>query len=144
MADLGQRSINLSTQLVPLFGDLARFFFGVGLFAAGLSSAITAPYAAAWTAAGLFGWHEKDKRVTMVALGVLAFGAFSGFLKFKPLHIIMVAQVTNALILPVAALFIFYLLNRNEAGQCRNRLWQNALFLLVFLVILIINLKHLS
>jgi len=142
--EMSQRTIDLSNQLVPLFGDLARIFFGIGLFAAGLSSAITAPYAAAWTAAGLFGWKEKDKRFTLVALAVLGFGALTGFMKLKPLYIIMVAQVTNALILPVVAIFVLYLLNRREAGEFKNRLWQNALFLVVLLVIILINLKHLT
>ena len=41
---------DLSTQLAPLFGNASKVLFGIGLFAAGLSSAITAPYAAAWTA----------------------------------------------------------------------------------------------
>ena len=38
----------MARQLEPLLGPQARWLFGLGLFAAGLTSAITAPLAAAW------------------------------------------------------------------------------------------------
>ncbi len=47
-------------QLEPLFGRWSRYFIGTGLFAAGISSAITAPLAAAYAAAGIFGWEESE------------------------------------------------------------------------------------
>ena len=43
-------------RLEPLLGRAAPFFFGLGLFAAGLTSAITAPLAAAYAASGALGW----------------------------------------------------------------------------------------
>ena len=46
----------MARQLEPLLGPQARWLFGLGLFAAGLTSAITAPLAAAWATAGLLGW----------------------------------------------------------------------------------------
>jgi len=55
---------SLSEALSQKLGDWARILFALGLFAAGFSSAITAPLAAAITARGLFGseegnrWHE--------------------------------------------------------------------------------------
>jgi len=132
---------DLSRQLTPLYGNLAEVFFGIGLFSAGLSSAITAPYAAAWTARGLFGWKEEGPQFKMVFLAVILFGMVTGFFAFKPLQIIVVAQVTNALLLPVVSLFILYLLNKKETGTFRNTLFQNLLFVIVFIVILLINLK---
>jgi manganese transport protein len=132
---------DLSLQLTPLYGKLASLFFGLGLFSAGLSSAITAPYAAAWTAAGLFGWKENDWRFRAVFLLVIAFGAAVSILALKPLHMIVLAQVTNALLLPVVSLFILYLLNKNEVGEYKNTFLQNILFVLVFMIIAIINLK---
>ena len=47
-----QVSINtasIGTQLEPLLGAQAKYFFAGGLMAAGLTSAITAPLAAAYT-----------------------------------------------------------------------------------------------
>jgi manganese transport protein len=134
---------DLAVQLTPLYGKLAKIFFGIGLFSAGLSSAITAPYAAAWTASGLFGWKKKEEnwRFKVVFLGVILFGAVVSILAMKPLHMIVVAQVTNAVLLPVVALFILYLLNKKEVGEYKNRLVQNILFVIVFIIIVLINLK---
>lgn len=132
---------DLSLQLAPLYGKLAELFFGIGLFSAGLSSAITAPYAAAWTASGLFGWREKSWQFRSVFLVVILFGAVVSILAVKPLHMIVVAQVTNAVLLPIVALFIVYLLNKKETGRYKNTLVQNILFVLVFIIIVLINLK---
>lgn len=132
---------DLSKQLTPLYGNLSKLFFGVGLFSAGLSSAITAPYAAAWTARGLFGWEENSWKFKAVFLFVIVFGAVAGIFAVKPLEMIVIAQVTNALLLPVVSLFIVYLLNKKETAEFRNTLLQNALFALVFIVIVLINLK---
>jgi len=135
---------DLAVQLEPLYGGKpAKIFFGIGLFSAGLSSAITAPYAAAWTASGLFGWKkgESNWRFRVIFLSIILFGAVVSVLALKPLHMIVVAQVTNALILPVVSLFIFYLLNKEEVGEYRNRLLQNILFVIVFIIIVSINLK---
>lgn len=132
---------DLSLQLAPLYGELAKLFFGIGLFSAGLSSAITAPYAAAWTASGLFGWKENSWKFRSVFLAVILFGAVVSILAVQPLHMIVVAQVTNAVLLPIVALFIVYLLNKKETGKYKNTLLQNILFVIVFIVIVLINLK---
>ncbi|MFC2155768.1 Nramp family divalent metal transporter [Acidobacteriota bacterium] len=132
---------DLSLQLTPLYGKLAKLFFGIGLFSAGLSSAITAPYAAAWTASGLFGWKEKSWHFRSVFLFVIIFGAVVSILAVKPLHMIVVAQVTNAVLLPIVALFIVYLLNKKETGKYKNTLLQNILFVIVFIIIVLINVK---
>lgn len=47
---------DFAVQLEPVFGRLAKVLMGVGFFAAGLSSALTAPIAAAFAVRGLFGW----------------------------------------------------------------------------------------
>jgi len=132
---------DLSLQLEPLYGKLAKIFFGIGLFSAGLSSAITAPYAAAWTASGLFNWKENSWKFKAIFLTVIAFGAVVSIFALRPLHMIVIAQVTNALLLPVVALFILYLLNKKEVGEFKNTILQNILFVIVFIIIVIINLK---
>jgi Mn2+/Fe2+ NRAMP family transporter len=133
---------DLSKQLNPLLGNMAEIFFGVGLFSAGLSSAITAPYAAAWTARGLFGWKEEDWKFKAVFLAVIVFGAVTGIFAIKPMQLILTAQVTNALLLPVVALFMLYLLNKKETGKFKNVLWQNILFVIVFIIVVLINMKY--
>jgi manganese transport protein len=46
----------MAAQLEPLLGRWAKAFFAVGLMAAGLTSAITAPLAAAYATSGALGW----------------------------------------------------------------------------------------
>jgi manganese transport protein len=132
---------DLSLQLAPLYGKLAKIFFGIGFFSAGLSSAITAPYAAAWTASGLFGWKEDSWKFRSIFSVVIVFGAVVSIFALKPLHMIVIAQVTNALLLPIVALFVLYLLNKKETGEYKNTIVQNLLFVIVFIIIVIINLK---
>ena len=132
---------DLSLQLSPLFGDLAKIFFGIGFFSAGLSSAITAPYAAAWTASGLFGWKEDSWKFKLIFSTVILFGAVVSIFALEPLHMIVIAQVTNALLLPIVSLFVLYLLNKKETGEFKNTLLQNILFVIVFIIIVLINLK---
>jgi len=133
--------IDLSTQLAPLFGNSAKILFGIGLFAAGLSSAITAPYAAAWTAKGLFGLKEQGKWFRSVYTGVILTGILLSIINIKPIELIILAQVTNALIIPIIAIFVFYLLNTKKLKNYRNGLIMNLLFIIVFIIIVIINIK---
>ena len=73
-----QSAMDLAQGLEPLFGNAARYSMGIGLFAAGLTSAITAPMAAAYVAANCLGWppdlkHPRSRWVWTVVLlaGVL-------------------------------------------------------------------------
>ncbi|MCT4603310.1 MAG: Nramp family divalent metal transporter, partial [Marinifilum sp.] len=64
---------DLASQLKPLLGDWAGIIMSIGLFAAGISSAITAPLAAAYATSGILGWKVdlksfKFKAVWMVFL----------------------------------------------------------------------------
>ena len=45
----------------PAFGDAARYLIGIGLFAAGLTSAITAPMATAFALSEIIGGDEDRK-----------------------------------------------------------------------------------
>lgn len=46
----------MASQLEPLLGAAAKYFFAIGLLAAGLTSAITAPLAASFAVCGALGW----------------------------------------------------------------------------------------
>ena len=69
---------DLARQLEPLLGSpAARWFFGAGLFAAGLTSAITAPLAAAFATTGALGLplDLKSRNFRLVWITVLSMGA---------------------------------------------------------------------
>jgi manganese transport protein len=131
----------MAQQLKPLFGSFANLLFGMGFFAAGLSSAITAPYAAAYASSGILGWKKDSKsgNFRAVWMGVIGTGLIVSLFDFNPLAIIVFAQVANGLVLPVASIFLLIVLNdrKNMAGLV-NTPWQNivggAVILLVSLL----------
>ena len=62
----------VAERLAPLLGRAAPVFFGLGLFAAGLTSAITAPLAAAYAARGARVAAGPSERLIPSALGIRA------------------------------------------------------------------------
>lgn len=132
--------LDLAAALEPVYGRAARYGLGIGLFAAGISSAITAPLAAAYVARQTFDWtpDKKDWRFRAVWAGVLLFGVFSLSLEFRPLEIIYVAQIANAIVLPVVAVFLWWMVrSRKIMGDARNSPLRDTL---AFVVILIVTL----
>lgn len=106
-------SLTLSGQL----GRWAGVFLGIGLFAAGLTSAITAPLAAAITARSIFGtpdnnrWRESSLRYRIVWGIVLLTGILLGLTRVQPIPAIILAQALNGIILPFAAVFLLIAVN---------------------------------
>ena len=133
-----ERGAQLAEQLKPLFGPFANFLFGLGFFAAGMSSALTAPYAAAFASAGVMGWkggHEA-RGFKGIWLGVILVGFVVSLFKFSPLAVIVFAQVANGLILPVASVFLLVILNnRRRMGRLANNWKQNILGGLILLIV---------
>ena len=108
----------VAAELSGRLGGWAGVLFGWGLAAAGLSSAVTAPLAAALTARGLFGrgpedprWEPRSWRYRSVWLGVLLFGLAFGVSGTSPVPAILLAQAFNGVLLPVAAIFLLLAVN---------------------------------
>ena len=109
---------------------------GAGLFAAGISSAITAPLASAYALTGILGWsRELNGKGFFVRfwLGIILIGVTLSSLEIRPLTLILFAQVTNGLLLPLIALFLLLAVNHRAMGQYRNNRQQNLLGFIVFL-----------
>jgi Mn2+/Fe2+ NRAMP family transporter len=120
----------MASQLEPLYGSVAKALFGIGFFAAGISSAVTAPYAAAFASSGVLGWKEgqKSKKFHAVWLGVILVGLAVSLFNFSPIVVIVFAQVTNGLVLPVASIFLLIVLNsRRILGDAVNTWKKNIL-----------------
>lgn len=129
---------NIATQLEPLLGDYASYFFALGLFAAGLSSAITAPLAAAYAVSGALGWQTdlNDKRFKGIWLIVLLAGVLFASIGIKPLAAILFAQAANGLLLPIIAVFLIWIMNQSALlGEQRNGLLANSVGGLVVLLV---------
>ncbi|HEX6037230.1 divalent metal cation transporter [Longimicrobium sp.] len=107
----------VSGTLSARLGGWAGPLFAWGLFAAGFSSAITAPLAAAVTAQSLFGaegshrWNARGWRYRAVWMGVLAVGVGFGLAGVRPIPAIILAQALNGVVLPFAAVFLLLVVN---------------------------------
>lgn len=117
-------AVDMAQQLSPLFGEFAAWTLGAGLFAAGLSSAITAPLATGYIVQEIFGKTDAASARTPFRVGallVILSGTFGALLNYKPVEIIFVAQIANGLLLPIIAFFLIKLANdRALLGRYAN------------------------
>lgn len=135
---------DMAVQLEPVLGRWARGFFAFGLLAAGLTSAVTAPLAAAYAAAGVLGWQRdlRSARFRAVWMVVLASGMFFVALDVRPVPAILFAQVANGLLLPAVAAFLLLAANdRKRMGRWRNGFALNLLGGVVVLVTLVLGFR---
>ena len=138
-----QNAADMATQLTPLFGDKAKYLMALGLFAAGVSSAITAPLAARYAIIGM--WPKAPKMFCeSVAFVVLFSGLGLSLSGYKPITIIWFAQIANGILLPLMALFLLSLMNNSTLlGRFKNSFWHNAAGVVVVLVTLVLSTKSL-
>ncbi|MFT5541825.1 MAG: manganese transport protein [Glaciecola sp.] len=133
---------NIASQLEPILGDYANLFFALGLFSAGLTSAITAPLAAGYAICGLFGWEVKldSKEFKIVCATILICGVLVAISGFKPLAVIVLAQASNALLLPISVLFLLYVMNQKSIMRNHtNTAFSNVIAGIILLVIIILG-----
>ena len=119
---------DMDLALQPLLGNWATVLIGIGLLAAGFSSAITAPLSAAYAVNGVLGWGKtlKDLRFKVVWMIVLVAGCLMAVLLGKsPTELILVAQAANAILLPIMAFFVMYVANGKDLGKWRNHAFAN-------------------
>lgn len=135
---------DLAKGLEPLFGSFSKYFLAIGLFAAGITSAITAPLAAAYVASGCLGWSSnmKTKQFRAVWMLILILGVLSSSSGIKSIEIIKFAQVANGILLPVIAGFLIWMVNkRSILGDYRNNLKQNILGIIILAITIFLGLK---
>nr|WP_297915306.1 Nramp family divalent metal transporter [uncultured Allomuricauda sp.] len=121
-------AVDMAKGMEPLFGKTALYFMGIGLLLAGITSAITAPLAAAYVASSCFGWERdmKSFKFRMVWISILALGVVSLSFNVTPLQIIQFAQIANGILLPVMALLLLWLVNsKSVVGKHTNTPVQN-------------------
>ena len=128
---------DLAQGLTPLFGEFARYFLGIGLFAAGITSAITAPMAAAYVAQECFDW-EKDStsfRFRAVWMTVLFIGTFFALSGIKPVELIQFAQIANGVLMPIIALFLLWIASQSTImKKYVNATYQTLIGLVIVLI----------
>ncbi len=120
---------DMARALEPLLGRWAGAFFACGLLAAGLSSAITAPLAAAYATCGVMGWNTdlSSRSARGVWVPVLAVGVSFSALALRPIPAILFAQAANGLLLPIVAGFLLYVANDRSLLGSRANGWASNL-----------------
>ncbi len=128
---------DMATQLEPLFGSFSKTMLGMGFFAAGLSSSITAPLATAYAVTEILGikGSTSSRTFKMIALSVIFSGAALALTGIKPISIILAAQFANGLLLPIIAIFLLVVMNqKKQLGQYVNKWLGNTLGAIVVIV----------
>jgi len=139
-----KNAMDLAKGLEPLYGNLAKYFLGIGMFAAGITSAITAPLAASYVANSCFGWNAdlKNTKFRVVWMVILIMGVSFSSLKINPIEIIKFAQIANGILLPFIALFLLWIVNKtNVLGAYKNKIYQNVISIVIILITIVLGLK---
>ena len=137
-------ALDLAKGLEPLYGKSAKYLMGVGLFSAGITSAITAPLAAAFVANSCFGWNTNitDVRFRIIWMVVLLTGVFSLSFGIRPIVIIQFAQVANGLLLPIIGIILIWIVNKSSIlGKFKNTYWQNMAAIIILVIIMVLGAK---
>lgn len=137
-------AIDLAKGLEPLFGSYAKYFLSIGLFAAGITSAITAPLAAAYVANGCLGWkgNLKSGKFRLVWIFVLAMGVTFSSLGISPIAVIQFAQFANGLTLPIVVGIILWIMNQEQVLKInKNNRFQNIAGVAIFIIAIGLGLK---
>ena len=138
--------IDLAKGLEPLYGKFAIYFLGLGLFASGITSSITAPLAAAYVAKSCFGWNNslKSNRFRLVWIFILITGVIVSMININPIEIIKFAQFSNSLLLPIIAIILLWLINdKNIINPKYNYKYQNIFGFFIVIISLILGIKGL-
>ena len=147
----GLEYANLAAVLEERLGPGAGTSLALGLFAAGFTSAITAPLAAALAARSLLAgagdkqWAPTSNRFRAVWLGVLLAGMAFGVADVRPVPVIILAQAFNGLLLPLVAVFLLITMNDwNLLGNDGvNSLAQNVVMGVVVLACVVLGARGL-
>ncbi len=135
---------DLAVGLRPLFGDFATWFIGIGLLAAGITSSITAPLAAAYVVKGCLGWKGglRSFKFKLVWASIIIIGVIFSSLRLNPIEVIRFAQIANGLLLPIIAIFLFWIVNKTSVlGKYKNNLLQNILGILIITIAIFLGAK---
>ncbi|MUK90379.1 divalent metal cation transporter [Ornithinibacillus sp. L9] len=134
----------MAVQLEPLLGSWAKYIFSIGIFAAGITSAMTAPLAAAYATTGVLGWKRdlKSTRFRIIWVTILAIGIFFSAIGYSPIELIVFSQYANGLILPVIVLLLMIVMNNKRLlGENTNPLVINIVGWTIFAITLLLSLN---
>ena len=135
---------DLAKGIEPLFGVNSKYILAIGLFSAGITSAITAPLAAAYVVSGCMGWtvSMKEVKFKLVWISILLIGVLSSSSGLKSIEIIKFAQIANGILLPVIAGLLIWIVNKKSVlGKYKNSKWQNLMGITILIITIFLGLK---
>lgn len=135
-----------SKQLEPILGSWARIIGDLGLFAAGISSAIAVAYTIKAIFSKLFRWEGgTDSRNAKIAGAiVVVFGTVLAMVNTKPAQIIVFAQAVSGFSLPLFAILLMLVTNNKRImGDKTNSIWRNLWGIIAVVVTLGLGIKGL-
>ena len=140
----------LALAMNEALGEWAGIMVGIGLFAAGFTSCLTAPLASAVTAQSMFNksqnWHHKSRNYRMVWGAVLIAGFGFRISGVQPIPAIIFAQALNGVLLPIVAIFLVITMNDQVllTKKFRNNFFSNLISLIVVWAATLIGLINIS
>jgi Mn2+/Fe2+ NRAMP family transporter len=135
---------DLALGLAPIFGEGAKYLLSIGLFAAGITSSITAPLAAAYVVCGCFGWctdltSRSFRRSWAI---VILFGMLLASTGLKFILIIQFAQIANGILLPIIAAILLWIMNKASwLGKSKNNWYQNLFGFLIVIISIFLSVR---
>jgi manganese transport protein len=143
---------NLSDALIHRLGPAGKYLLGFGLFAAGFTSAVTAPLASAITIKSVFGnknperWKPDCRNFRLGWLIVLLVGMLFAITNVKPVPAIILAQALNGFLLPFVSIFLFVAINNKilMGKKWVNPVWLNATTILIIAITIVIGLNNIA
>jgi len=138
----------LALALQEEIGTSGKYLLGFGLFAAGFTSAVTAPLAAAITIKSLFGnknpekWKPNSINFKLGWIVVLLSGIGFAIGNVKPIPAIILAQALNGFLLPFVSIFLFVVINNRKITKSKtNPFILNIAMIFVIFVTLVLGLN---
>ena len=137
-----KNALDLGKALEPLYGTAAPLLLQFGFFAAGLTSALTAPMAAAFVVSECFGLSKQGWSYKITAFVVLAVGVYFTTTGIVPIEIIRFAQIANGILLPVIGLLLLFMVNNSKLMRgATPSIFQNTGFILIELFFIFLGAK---
>ena len=140
-------AVDLALGLAPIFGNGAKYLLSIGLFAAGITSSITAPLAAAYVVCGCFGWSTDltSRSFQRSWAIVILFGMLLASTGLKFILIIQFAQIANGILLPIIAAILLWIMNKASwLGKSKNNWYQNLFGFLIVIISLFLSVRTLG
>lgn len=137
-----ESAADLAEPLRPMLGDAAPWVLAIGLFAAGMTSAVAGPLGAAYAICGVMGWSRdlKDSKFRAIYLTVVIVGAIIAITGVNPVQVIILAQAANGILLPVVAFFLLYTMNNKKLlGEHVNGLATNIVGGIIFVITVVLG-----